>query len=161
MKFASRLPLQILALDGRPRSPDPPGFARRVTADDAALFADWRLAFGTEAVPEEPPSTHQAQAKIAANGDHLMWIVDGAPVSLASIGRRTRNGAVINGVYTPPAFRGRGYAGAVVSAVVQKGYAEGKSFACLYVDRRNPASNRCYAKLGFTPVCEAWHCVRA
>ena len=31
--------------------------------------------------------------------------------------------------------------------------AEGRDTACLYVDLRNPYSSRCYAKIGFTPVC--------
>jgi predicted GNAT family acetyltransferase len=39
-------------------------------------------------------------------------------------------------------------------------FSEGRKTACLYTDLRNPASNRCYAKLGFRPVCESWHMVR-
>jgi predicted GNAT family acetyltransferase len=45
----------------------------------------------------------------------------------------------------------------VTAALVERIYAEGKSFACLYTDLRNPFSNRCYAKIGFEPVCAAWH----
>jgi RimJ/RimL family protein N-acetyltransferase len=160
LKFPERLPLEVLVLAERPRHPGAEGFARLVTAEDAALFAEWRLAFAREATPHDPAPTREGLEKSAASGNHMLWIVDGAPVSLASIGRRTRNGAVINGVYTPPALRGRGYAGSVTAALVEKGFAEGKSFACLFVDRRNPASNRCYAKIGFAPLCESWHCVR-
>ena len=36
-------------------------------------------------------------------------------------------------------------------------YAEGRKIACLYADLRNPASNRCYAKIGFSPVCGSMH----
>jgi RimJ/RimL family protein N-acetyltransferase len=160
LRFSERLPLEVLALAERPRYPGAIGAPRPVTAEDTALFAEWILAFAREATPHEPPPTPESLAKSAANGNHLFWVVDGTPVSVAGIGRRTRNGAVINGVYTPPAQRGRGYAGSVVAALAEKGYAEGKSFACLFVDRRNPASNRCYAKIGFTAVCESWHCVR-
>jgi hypothetical protein len=39
---------------------------------------------------------------------------------------------------TPPELRGRGYAGSVTAALVERIYAEGKSFACLYTDLRNP-----------------------
>lgn len=159
--FGERVPQQILEVRERPRYPGAPGSARAVTADDAALFAEWTLAFIREALPHDPRPKPGVLEKSAASGNHMLWVVDGTPVSIASIGRRTRRGAVINGVYTPPALRGRGYAGSVTAALVEKGYAEGKSFACLYVDRRNPASNRSYAKIGFTPVCEAWHCVRA
>jgi RimJ/RimL family protein N-acetyltransferase len=159
-RYVERLPMEVLALDARPRHPGAAGSARPVTAEDAALFVEWRLAFWREATPHEPAPTREGLEKSAAGGNHLFWTVGGAPVSLASIGRRTRRGAVINGVYTPPAQRGRGYAGAVTAATVEKGFAEGSAFSCLFVDRRNPASNRCYAKIGFTPVCEAWHCVR-
>ena len=68
--------------------------------------------------------------------------------------------AAIAGVYTPPPLRGRGYAAAVTAAVVESVFAEGRTAACLYSDLRNPASNRCYAKIGFKPVCHAWHYLR-
>ncbi len=160
LRFPERIPMEILALRGRPRHPGAPGSARAVTAADAALFAEWRIAFAQEATPHDPVPTPDELARSAASGDHLFWTVDGAPVSVASIGRRTRRGVVINGVYTPPALRSRGYAGAATAALVERGYAEGKSLACLYVDCRNPASNRSYAKIGFAPVCVSWHCVR-
>jgi predicted GNAT family acetyltransferase len=49
---------------------------------------------------------------------------------------------------------------AVTAAVVDSVRAEGRT-ACLYSHQRNPASNRCYAKLGFVPICRSWHYVRA
>jgi predicted GNAT family acetyltransferase len=55
-------------------------------------------------------------------------------------------------------LRGRGYAGAVTAAVVDSIFAEGRTAACLYVDLRNPYSTRCYAKIGFQPVCRS-HCI--
>lgn len=75
---------------------------------------------------------------------------------MAGIVRRSRGAAAIAWVYTPPELRGRGYAGSVTAAVVEKIYAEGRKIACLYTDLRNPASNRCYAKIGFKPVCDSW-----
>jgi predicted GNAT family acetyltransferase len=47
-----------------------------------------------------------------------------------------------------------------MAAVVEAVFAEGRTTACLYSDLRNPASNRCYAKIGFKPVCQAWHYLR-
>jgi GNAT superfamily N-acetyltransferase len=158
--FSERIPLQILALRGPPRAPVVEGEARPLAAGDTDIFCEWRAAFAREATPWEPLGDRKVLEDAATRGTHLLWVVDGAPVAIASIGRRTQNAAVINGVYTPPERRGRGYAAALTAALVDRGYAEGKAFACLYVDQRNPASNRCYAKLGFAPVCEAWHCVR-
>ena len=40
---------------------------------------------------------------------------------------------------------------------MERAYAEGKRIACLYIDLRNPYSNRCYAKIGFEPVCGSLH----
>jgi len=84
-------------------------------------------------------------------------VVDNEPVSMAGIVRRTRHAAAIAGVYTPRALRGRGYAGAVTAACVERIFAEGRTAACLYTDLRNPMSNRCYAKIGFQPVCASFH----
>ena len=64
-------------------------------------------------------------------------------------------------VYTPPPLRGKGYGGSVTAAVVEQAFAEGKTMACLYTDLRNPFSNRCYAKIGFKPVCDSAHIPRA
>jgi predicted GNAT family acetyltransferase len=76
---------------------------------------------------------------------------------MAGIVRRLRTCAAIAGVYTPPALRGRGYAGSVIAAVVERIYAEGRTTACLYTDLSNLFSNRCYAKIGFKPVCSSFH----
>jgi len=119
------------------------------------------MAFAAEATPHDSPPKREAMEQAAARGENFLWVVDGVPVSTAAIVRRTRRGGAINGVYTPPALRNRGYAGAVTAALVERIRAGGKSFACLYVDQRNPASNRCYEKIGFKPVCDAWHYLRA
>jgi predicted GNAT family acetyltransferase len=128
---------------------------------DAALFADWAIAFSREAIPHDPPPSHERLEQVAADGRYQFWIVDGKPVSTAGIVRRTRHTAAVAGVYTPPVLRGRGYAGSVTAATVERAFADGKTTACLYTDLRNPFSNRCYAKIGFKPVCLSWHYPRA
>jgi predicted GNAT family acetyltransferase len=159
--FGEPVPEQIHALCDPPRYPGVPGQARAVGPDDAPLLYDWTIAFMREAVPHDPPPGREQIAKAAAEGRHMFWIVDGAAVSMAAIARRLRNTAAISHVYTPPEWRGRGYAGSVTAAVVEKILAEGRSTACLYTDLRNPYSNRCYARIGFQPVCESWHIPRA
>jgi RimJ/RimL family protein N-acetyltransferase len=155
--FREPIPQQIHALASTPHYPGAPGDARTVEVADAALFADWMIAFMREAVPHDPPPNRERLEQTAGEGRYQFWIVDGEPVSMAGIVRRTRHAAAIAGVYTPPALRGRGYAGSVVAAVVERVFAEGKTAACLYTDLRNPFSNRCYAKIGFRPVCDSWH----
>jgi RimJ/RimL family protein N-acetyltransferase len=154
--FADPVPQRIHALRDRPAYPGAPGRARQVLARDGPLFADWLMAFSREAVPDDPVSPRAEVEKVAGEGRHMFWVVDEEPVSMAGIVRRTRSTAAIAAVYTPPAQRGRGFAGSITAAVAERVFAEGKSAACLYTDLRNPASNRCYAKIGFKPVCDAW-----
>jgi RimJ/RimL family protein N-acetyltransferase len=160
LAFMNPIPQQIYALGDRPNYPGAPGHARPIGADDAALFADWMMSFHDEASPHDPPLARERLQKAAAAGHHLFWVVDGQPVSMAGIVRRTRHTGTIAAVYTPPPLRGRGYAGSVTAAVVERVFAEGRAAACLYTDLRNPFSNRCYAKIGFKPVCFSRHFVR-
>jgi len=83
---------------------------------------------------------------------HFIW-EDGQPVSQAVHGRDTPNGAIINWVYTPPHFRGRGYATSVVAELSRSLLDSGKSFCCLFADASNPISCELYRKLGFYDVC--------
>jgi RimJ/RimL family protein N-acetyltransferase len=160
LEFAEPMPQLIYALKEAPKYPGVPGHARQVSADDASLFADWMTAFMREAVPHDPLPPREELERAAAEGRYLFWMVDGAPVSMSGIARRTRNSAVVAAVYTPPAQRSRGYAGSATAAVVERAYAEGKKMVCLYADATNAASNRCYTNIGFRPVCESWFFLR-
>jgi RimJ/RimL family protein N-acetyltransferase len=157
LEFLDPIPQQIHALGDTPRYPGASGYARQVTVDDASLFADWMLAFFREAVPHDPVPTRERLERVVGEARYLFWVDEGHPVSMAGIVRRTRNSAAIAGVYTPPTLRGRGYAGSATAAVVERVFAEGRKVACLYTDLRNPFSNRCYAKIGFKPVCSSLH----
>jgi RimJ/RimL family protein N-acetyltransferase len=161
LTFLEPIPQQIQVLREKPNYPGAAGHARVISPPDIERFADWTTAFMREAVPHDPPPGRERLAQIAAEGRHQFWIVDGEPAAMAGIVRRTRHVAAIAGVYTPLSLRGRGYAGSVTAAVVQRIFAEGKTAACLYTDLRNPASNRCYAKIGFEPACRSWHYPRA
>jgi GNAT superfamily N-acetyltransferase len=155
VRFGEPWRQRILAISAPPVYPDTPGEARLVTSADIELFAEWVLAFCHEAIPHDPLPQRAHTERQAASGNYLFWVAEGRPVSMAGIHRRTRTGASIGGVYTPPDLRGRGFAGAVTSAAVGKIYSAGRTMACLYADMANPWSNRCYEKIGFTQVCES------
>jgi RimJ/RimL family protein N-acetyltransferase len=161
LTFLEPIPQQIHVLREKPNYPGAPGHARLISPADVELFADWTMAFMREAVPHDPPPSRGRLAQIAAEGRHHFWIVNGDPAAMAGIVRRTPHAAAIAYVYTPPLLRRRGYAGSVTAAVVERIFTEGKTAACLYTDLRNSASNRCYAKIGFTPACRSWHYPRA
>lgn len=159
--FHEPMPQEIRALRDKPRYPAATGHARLIGSDDASVFADWSVAFVREATPHDPLPDRERLAQSAGEGRYMFWMVGAQPGSMAGIVRRTRNAAAIAGVYTPPALRGRGYAGSVTAAVVELAFSQGKTTACLYVDLRNPFSSRCYAKIGFEPVCSSWHYPKA
>ncbi len=154
--FNEPVPQRIHALRSPPMVPAVPGSARVVIAEDGPLLADWLQAFEREAVPDDPPAPRAALEKAAGEGRHLFWSVDGVPASVAGVARRLRTVAAIAPVYTPPHLRGRGFGAAVTAALAGRLLAEGKAAVCLYTDLRNAASNRCYAKIGFTGVCDAY-----
>jgi predicted GNAT family acetyltransferase len=154
-RFAEPMPQRIYALRARPRFPGAPGAARTVTAADAEQFGDWLRAFIAEALPHDAPPSDPEITALAGSGRLFFWEVQGRPVAMAGIVRETARTTAISLVYTPPAERGRGYAGSATAAVAEHAFARGRTTACLYTDLRNPLSNRCYIKIGFEPVCDA------
>lgn len=159
-RFAEPTPQLIQALRDKPIHPRVAGFARLAAPGDLELFVDWMPAFLREAAPHDPLPSRDELERTITDKRFQFWTIEGEPVAMAGIVRRTRHAAAIAGVYTPPLLRGRGYAAAVTAAVVDSVFAEGRTAACFYSDLRNPASNRCYAKIGFKPVCHAWHYLR-
>lgn len=82
----------------------------------------------------------------------FVWENEGRSVSLAAWGRRTRNGACIKLVYTPPEFRGRGYASAATAGLSSRLLADGCAFCTLFTDLSNPTANRIYRRIGYRPA---------
>lgn len=150
--FAPPLAYGFHELTEAPRFPVTHGCARIATVDDIDLLARWAVAFGIEATPHDPLPDRDSIARMAARGDVTLWTVAGQPAAKAVIVRRSETAGAISGVYTPPDMRCRGYAGAATAATVASIFAEGRSKAYLYTDLANPASNRCYAKIGFRQI---------
>ena len=159
-RFEDPIPQRIHVLSGAPRYPGAPGAPRTVTSADAPLLLEWLTAFQREAVPHDPPFERAGAETAAASGRYLFWTVGGEPVAVAAIVRRLKHTGAISSVFTPPDRRGRGYAGSATAAVAERIFAEGRTAVCLHTDLRNPISNRCYARIGFRPHCDAWHYVR-
>lgn len=138
----------------RVRAPErlPGGSFRLAAPEQTKLIASWVECFAAEAGVEGRSRDHVA-ARIAAGEMALWW--DGEPRTLAGYSGRSPNGVRIGYVYTPPEWRGRGYATACVAALSQHALDGGARFCCLYTDLSNPASNRIYRKIGYTAVCDA------
>jgi GNAT superfamily N-acetyltransferase len=161
VEFSAIIPQQIQALRMPRQAPSVPGFPRQLSPKDFLLFRAWILAFIKEAIPSDPVPSDDALMTDLRSRRHWLWMLEDRPVSMASITRRTRRAAFINSVYTPPEYRNKGFGAAITAIVAREILDEGRSAACLYTDLRNPASNRCYAKLGFVPVCKSWLGIRS
>ena len=130
--------------------------------NDTRLFADWLLEFAKEALPHDPGNSERflaiAETKIQ-NREAYLWKVNGEPTAVAQVGRPTKNGISISGVYTPRELRGRGYASNLVAQISENMLGNGKSFCVLYTDAGNPTSNKIYQNLGYEIVAESAHWV--
>jgi len=132
--------------------PLPEGSARRAAGPDRDLLVEWLDAFDRE-VGDPPGQDHGAAAdERLSYGGMTVWEVGGAPVSIAGITRTVAGMVRVGPVYTPPALRRRGYAGAATAAVSQSALDAGARVVVLYTDLANPTSNALYQRLGYRPV---------
>jgi predicted GNAT family acetyltransferase len=69
--------------------------------------------------------------------------------------RPTLTGISIGSVYTPPEWRGKGYASACVAALSQLCLDSGYRFCMLFTDLSNPTSNKIYQQIGYRPIGES------
>ena len=133
------------------------GSLRVATEADRELLIDWFYAFGVEALQEDEDRAGQARnvdLRLRSPAVANYFWEDGRPVSFTGALRGTPHGARIGPVYTPPAWRGRGYASACVAAVSQVMLAEGRRFCFLFTDLANPTSNHIYQEIGYRPVAD-------
>lgn len=132
-----------------------PGAFRMAGEADIPLVEDWFWAFTQEAgIPGSEESSRKNGRLRVGDGDMFLWEDDGVVVSLAGRGRSTPQGSTIGPVYTPPEFRGKGYASNCVARLSQLILDGGKKFATLFTDLSNPTSNSIYMKLGYAPRCD-------
>lgn len=140
------------------QAPRAAGAMRSVRDDDRALVLAWLAAFELDAFGERRSDPERVLESFSGDDGRalLLWEDgDGVPVSLAGVPGRTPSGVRIGPVYTPEAYRGRGYAEAVVAALCARELAAGARQCFLYTDLANPTSNALYERVGFTRIGEA------
>ena len=133
-----------------------PGRLRLADREDHPLMARWIAAFSHEATGEEsgPEKAERNAEKYIRERKLYVWDHDG-PVSIARESRSMKRGTVISLVYTPPAFRNRGYATSCVYRLTKKLLAGGHEFCSLFTDLANPTSNHIYQDIGYVPLGDA------
>jgi len=80
---------------------------------------------------------------------------NGIPVSMAGYTREMQTAIGMAFVYTPPYYRGKGYASSCVAQISQIALDKGFTKCVLYTDLLNPTSNRIYQKIGYVPICDS------
>ena len=138
----------------------PLGEPREATPADRELLVRWWGEFGVEALSaleqDEEQNGRNVDHKLAARGSGIaLWEVGGEPMSAVGYGSPTSTGVRIGPVYTPPEYRGRGYATALTAHVSAEQLATGRSFCFLYTDLANPTSNKIYVAIGYRRVCDS------
>ena len=133
-----------------------PGMLRLATEHDRDTVAQWGTAFYKEAMHKHNDAGAQqlAETRIHA-GDLYVW--EGPDATIVTMAAKTRPLATtisIGFVYTPPAYRGRGYASNCVAALSQLLLDTGWQSCNLFTDLANPVSNSIYPKIGYRPVCD-------
>lgn len=127
-----------------------PGALVQATAGDSDFFFGWEQAFCIDCFGElKPFVTREASERLLASGEVRFWEAGGERVSMAASGRNTARGAMVNLVYTPPAFRGKGYASSCVAALSKHQLDSGLRYCTLFTDIANPVSNGIYRRIGY------------
>ena len=153
--FSLRTAMDIMVLREIQDPPAVPGQVRKATLRDLDFVLDGVCGFMKDIHGEDTkPEDHKERwlPRVEAGQIYLWERPDGRIVSMAGTVRPLEHGETINAVYTPPEHRGKGYCQNTVAAVCREKLDEGKDYCTLFVDKKNPISNRVYKKIGFEMV---------
>ncbi len=129
------------------------GYWRLATESDRNLLVSWCQAFTKEALGDnEPEQDYQLWFEGHCRRDSLCVWQNGVSVSMAAYAGATPNGIRINAVYTPPEYRGKGYASSCVATLSSRLLKQGYKYCFLFTDLANSTSNHIYQKIGYQSV---------
>ena len=127
----------------------PSGRLRLADPADAEVVAEWASAYA-RAVRTIVDVGAFFERRMKTQSLYL-WDDDG-PRSLVAVSGLTPSSARISAVYTPPEWRGSGYARAAVAQVSSTVLAGGRKMCVLFADRTDPGPNAIYMRIGYQPV---------
>lgn len=132
---------------------DPEVWCRAPLPSERELMRSWRFAYEVESLGRDP---NDDAARAQSDGwldaqldDDVAWVAvaGGVPVSFSGFNAMLPDIVQLGAVYTPPEFRGRGYARAAVAHSVQVGKRRGATRAVLFTN--NPSAMKSYEAVGF------------
>ena len=157
-----RFHLRHFELTASPPSVTARGSMRLPHPTEHGLIADWQIAFVEEVdMPNDHTRMRSMIARRLDEGLIRVWD-DGGMVAYAGYSEAggtegAGDTARIAPVYTPPHWRSRGYASALVAALSRELFDEGKRALFITTDVANPTSNSIYQKIGYRAVADHFH----
>jgi RimJ/RimL family protein N-acetyltransferase len=161
--------LHLLActeLAADPELPAPDGRPRSATPADAEAVRAMVAAFVREALPHRTAfaerAADRAVARLGQDEGLCVWDVDDVPVAITRIGDLVAGARPIMSVYTPPEYRGQGYATALVAALTRDALASDTAVVNLAADVDHAFSTALYERIGYRRVGEqaSWRVAR-
>ena len=135
------------------------GTVRMVEERDMHFLPYWIEAFqicmNKNGITMNEPQEEATYRHTISQKKHYILEHDGMPVSMAAITRKMQTVCNIAAVYTPPYFRGKGYASSCVAKVSQIILDQGFAKSILTTDLANPTSNKIYHNIGYRPICDS------
>lgn len=125
------------------------GFLRLALEADKPVARAWMAGFIREAKVRHLGAD---SAERLIEQRRLYFWIDGQPRSMLGAVRDTPNTTGVAAVYTPPQFRGRGYASIAVATLSRQLLDAGRTSCFLYTDLANPVSNAVYRRVGYEPL---------
>lgn len=132
-----------------------PGRALVANESDRAVLIDWTKRFFGEAFGHRRDDAAGARFLDTAHTRadvHVLWAVEGTPLSMAMLRAAAAGVSRIGPVYTPEEHRRHGYGSAVTAAAAAMALDRGDGGVVLFTDLANPTSNAIYQRIGFRPV---------
>lgn len=130
---------------------------RRMEEADLPQLRAWRAAYICETLGETDidralEDAHAAMIRSLAEGSTWVLEADGQRVAMTSFNAMLAEAVQVGGVYTPPAWRRRGYARAVVAASLRDIHTKGVGRAILFTGDDHVAAQTAYRALGFQRI---------
>jgi len=131
------------------------GYMRLATQDDLDTVMIWNEDFSVcEGMKPNLEHMRNKRIKDIEEKKLFLWIDNEVPVTMSSLSKRTGDGMHVGLVYTPKAFRRKGYATSLVAKVSAHAI-ETYKYCTLYTDLGNPTSNSIYMKIGYNPIVDS------
>jgi len=135
------------------------GTMRSANESDMYFLPFWLEAFYSaetygKTVMDIPQDTEPYLDRIR-QGKVFILEVDGKPVSIAGPNREMKTVCGVGNVFTPPYYRGKGYATSLVAKLSRMILDRGFKKCVLYTDLANATSNNIYQKIGYRPICDS------